>query len=100
MTQTKNGLGDPFERPTQTIIGKKKKEVEGHNTTIPQSEGHKATIPQSNNSAVGGSTMIRTNIYIPRSLKKWLKKYATDKDDDMSGVIIKLLEELKAKEEQ
>ncbi len=90
MTQTKNGLGDPFERPTQTIIGKKKKEVEGHN----------ATIPQSNNSAVGGSTMIRTNIYIPRSLKKWLKKYATDKDDDMSGVIIKLLEELRAKEEQ
>ncbi len=46
-----------------------------------------------------GEAMKRTTVYMPESLAVRLKVYAARHKDDMSGIIIKLVEELLKNEE-
>jgi hypothetical protein len=44
-------------------------------------------------------TMKRQTIFMPEELAIWLKVYAARKGDDMSGVVTKLVEQLRNREE-
>jgi len=51
-----------------------------------------------NTEDVGGDKeeMKRQTVYLPRSLAAWLKIHAATRDEDMSGIIARLVEEYRA----
>jgi len=59
------------------------------------------TLEQQNVMASGSVTgdkeeMKRQTVYLPKSLASWLKVHAATRDEDMSGIIARLVEEYRA----
>ena len=59
------------------------------------------TLERQNAMMAGGATgdkeeMKRQTVYLPKSLASWLKVHAATRDEDMSGIIARLVEEYRA----
>jgi hypothetical protein len=96
-----HNIGDPLERARQGKLGGKKPQpTEEHNDIkTSQHNGVSMSDGEANTPTKTNADMKRTTIYMPKSLALWLKMYAVSHEEDMSGIVIRELENLRRREE-